>query len=92
MILEENQATESLNAQVIVLHHMISNDLKPESVTITVKLMVAVKALRLKYEQTKIDKAEKKLKDSKIEQLEIITKEINELKTKVDSLKKSTNS
>ena len=42
----------------------------------------------MKYEQAKIEKAEKKLKDSKNEQLEIITKEINELKTKVDSSKK----
>ena len=42
----------------------------------------------MKYEQAKIEKAEKKLKDSKNEQLEFITKEINELKTKVDSLKK----
>ena len=43
---------------------------------------------RIKYKQAKIEKAEKKLKDSKNEQLEIITKEINELKTKVDSSKK----
>ena len=88
VILEENLTTESLNAQRIVLDHMISNDLKPESITITAKLIVVVKASRLKYEQAKIEKAEKKLKDSKNEQLEIITKEINELKTKVDSLKK----
>ena len=33
-------------------------------------------------------KDEKKLKDSKNKQLKIITKEINQLKTKVDSLKK----
>ena len=62
---------------------------KSESITITAKLIVVVKASRLKYEQAKIEKAEKKLKDSKNEQLEIITKKINELKTKVDSLKKS---
>ena len=67
---------------------MISNDIKPESITITAKLIVVVKASRMKYEQAKIEKAEKKLKDSKNEQLEVITKEINELKTKVDSLKK----
>ena len=67
---------------------MISNDLKPESITITAKLVAVVKASRLKYEQAKIAKVNKKLKDSKNEQLEIITKEINELKTKVDSLKK----
>ena len=35
VILEENLTTESLNAQRIVLDHMISNDLKPESITIT---------------------------------------------------------
>ena len=51
-------------------------------------LMMAVKTSQLKYEQAKIEKAEKKLKDSKNEQLEIFTKEINELKTKVNSLKK----
>ena len=32
VILEENLTTESLNAQRIVLDHMISNDLKPESI------------------------------------------------------------
>ena len=57
MILEENLTTESLNAQRIVLDHMISNDLKPESTTITAKLIVAVKASRLKYEQAKIEKS-----------------------------------
>ena len=88
VILEENLTTESLNAQRIVLDHMISNDLKPESIMITAKLIVAVKTSRLKYEQAKIEKAEKKLKYSKNEQLEINTKERNELKTKVDSLKK----
>ena len=85
VILEENLTAESLNAQRIVLDHMISNDLKPESTTITAKLIVAVKASRLKYEQAKIEKAEKKLKGSKNEQLKIITKETNEQKTKVDS-------
>ena len=49
---------------------------------------MAVKASRLKYEQAKTEKAEKKLKDSKNEQLELITKEINKLKTKLDNLKK----
>ena len=44
VILEENLTTESLNAQKIVLDHMISNDLKPESIMITAKLIVAVKA------------------------------------------------
>ena len=50
--------------------------------------MVAVEASRLEYKQAKIERAEKKLKDSKNEQPEIITKEINELKTKVHNLKK----
>ena len=59
---------------------------------ITAKFILAVKASQLKYEQVEIEKAEKKLKDSKDEQLKIITKDINELKTKVDSLKKSMNS
>ena len=88
VILEENLTAESLNAQRIVLDNFVSNDLKPESITITAKLIVAVKVSRLKYKQAKIEKAEKKLKESKNEQLEIITKEINELKTKVDNLKK----
>ena len=65
VILEENLTAESLNAQRIVLDHMISNDLKPESIMITAKLIVAVKTSRLKYEQAKIEKAEKNLKDSK---------------------------
>ena len=50
--------------------------------------MVAVEASRLEYKQAKIERAEKKLKDSKNEQPEIITKEINELKTKVHNFKK----
>ena len=65
LVLEENLTTESLNAQRIVLDHMISDDLKPESIMITAKLIVAVKTSRLKYEQAKIEKAEKNLKDSK---------------------------
>ena len=86
VILEENLLTESLNDQTIFLDHTISNDLKPEWITTTAKLIVAVEASRLKYDQAKIEKAEKKLKEWK--QLEIITKEIIQLKTKVDSLKK----
>ena len=61
VIFEENLTTESLNAQRILLDHMISDDLKPESIMITAKLIVAVKASRLKYKQAKIEKAEKKL-------------------------------
>ena len=72
----------------IVLDHMLSSDHKPESITITAKLTVAVKASQLKNEQAKIEKAEKKLKYLKKEQFKIITKEINELNTKVSSLKK----
>ena len=83
-ILEEILTTESLNAQRIVLDHVISHDHKPESITITAKLIVAIKVSRLKYEHAKIEKKNKKLKDSKNEQLEIMTKEINELETKVD--------
>ena len=66
---------------------MLRESIKPESITIAAKLIVSVKASRLNYEQAKIEKADKKLKDSKNEQLEIITKEINELKAEVDSLK-----
>ena len=64
VIFEQNLTTESLNAQRIILDHMISNDLKPESITITAKLILAVKASRLKYKQAKVEKVEKKLKDS----------------------------
>ena len=39
VILKENLITESLHAQRIVLYHMSSNDLKPESITITEKLI-----------------------------------------------------
>ena len=49
VILEENLITESFNVQRIVLDHMISNDLKPESTTITANLIVAVGASQLKY-------------------------------------------
>ena len=64
VIFEQSLTTESLNAQRIILDHMISNDLKSESITITAKLILAVKASRLKYEQAKVEKVEKKLKDS----------------------------
>ena len=50
VILEENLITESLNVQRIILDHMISNDLKPESTLITANFIVAVGASRLKYE------------------------------------------
>ena len=51
VILEEILTTEPLNAQRIVLDHMLSTDLKLESVTMTAKLIVAVKASWLKCEQ-----------------------------------------
>ena len=54
VIFKQNLTTESLNAQRIILDHMISNDLKPESITITAKLTLAVKASRLKYEQANV--------------------------------------
>ena len=91
MILEEDLTTELLNAQRIVLDHMISNDLKPDSFMITTKLIVAVEVSRLKFKQAKIEKAEKKVKDSNNKTAQNHYQR-NKLTENKDSLKKSMNS
>ena len=70
---------------------MISNDLKPDSFMITTKLIVAVEVSRLKFKQAKIEKAEKKVKDSNNETAQNHYQR-NKLTENKDSLKKSMNS
>ena len=91
MILEEDLTTELLNAQRIVLDHMISNDLKPDSFMITTKWIVAVEVSRLKFKRAKIEKAEKKVKDSNNETAQNHYQR-NKWTENKDSLKKSMNS
>ena len=51
--LKENISAESLNAHRIITEHMISSNVKPETIDISNKLLLSAKSSRVKYEEAK---------------------------------------
>ena len=51
--LKENISAESLNAHRIIAYHIISGNVKPETIDISNKLLLSAKSSRVKYEEAK---------------------------------------
>ena len=52
-LFKENVSAESLNAHRIITDHMISCNVKPETIDISNKLLLSAKSSRVKYEEAK---------------------------------------
>ena len=64
---------------------MLSNELLPHTLNITNALMVSVKSARLKYHQEELKESQNKDEDHNA--WKIVNDEINDVKSKIDTLK-----
>ena len=81
-MLQPNLEGMSLISQRMIYDHLVSNDLSPQSITITKELRDPV---RKAHSRQRIDLAERKEKeasDARTRKAEALTKHINELKSK----------
>ena len=86
--LKENISAESLNAHRIVIDHMVSCNVKPETIDISDKLLLSAKCSRLKYEEAKRQNREIEESETRNHNLEIINEEIADVKAKTENLSK----
>ena len=87
--LKDNISELSIDSKRVIIDHMLSNGLKPETMDINTPLMVAFKSARTKYEESKkLAKKEKVLTEQE-NQKRMLTIEISEAKKKIDSLNKT---
>ena len=86
--LKENISAESLNAHRIVIDHMVSCNVKPETIDISDKLLLSAKCSRLKYEEAKRQNREIEESETRNHNLEIINEEIADVKAKAENLSK----
>ena len=87
-MLQPNFEGMSLISQRMIYDHLVSNDLSPQSITITKELTGSVDKARSKQ---RIDLAERKQKEAsyaRTRKVETLTKDINELKSKKTILEK----
>ena len=86
--LKENISAESLNAHRIITDHMISCNVKPETIDISNKLLLCAKSSRVKYEEAKKQNREKEESETRNHNLVIINEEIADVKAKAENLSK----
>ena len=85
---KENISAESLNAHRIITDHMISCNVKPETIDISNKLLLSAKSSRVEYEEAKKQNREKEESETRNHNLEIINEEIADVKAKAENLSK----
>ena len=86
--LKGNISAESLNAHRIIIVHMISCNVKPETIDISEQLLLSAKCSRLQYEEAKKQNREIEESETRIHNLEIINEEIADVKAKAENLSK----
>ena len=67
--LQENISAESTNSCRIIIDHMLSHGLTPETIDIPGKLLLSVKSAKFRYKEAKkeqCDKAEREAKRQKL--------------------------
>ena len=69
--LKENISAESLNAHRIIAYHIISGNVKPETIDISNKLLLSAKSSRVKYEEAKKQNPENKESGTRNHNLEM---------------------
>ena len=89
--LQENIGAESTNSRRIIIDHMLSLGLTPETIDIPRKLLLSVKSARFRYEEAKKEQRDKAERETKHQKLLNIDNDITELKGKIDSLMKVNN-
>jgi hypothetical protein len=88
-MLKDNMKTDSMNSRRIIIDHMRSNEIGPESIAITNKLLLSVKSARLKYEEAKLKEKEKQSLSKKDNEKIILDSEIATIKGKCETLFKT---
>ena len=86
--LKDNISELSLDSKHLIIDHMLSSDIWPETIEISTSLSVAFKSAHTKYEEAKcaMKNTKEKSKENLTNQLGI---QINQLKLKVADIKKN---
>ena len=87
--LKDNISELSIDSKRVIIDHMLSNDLKPETMNISTSLMVAFKSARTKYEEHKKSARQEKELTEQENQKRALGITISELNLKIEGLKKT---
>ena len=87
-VLKCNMSEKSIMSQKLIIDHMKSHNLLPQSFLITKFLLQSVQSSQQRYEQYLQEREESKYQNEKTEQLKILDKEIGELKCAISDNKK----
>ena len=91
-ILQNNIQTKSIVMKRLIKDHMLSHDLKPDSINITTELQASCRRARARYREDLEEQRKAKAKETSESAKEIITMEIEEVQTKISLLEKSKSS
>ena len=87
-MLQPNLEGMSLISQRMIYDHLVSNDLSPQSITITKELRDSVGKARSRQRIDLAEREEKEASDARTRKAVTLTKDINELKSKKVMLEK----
>ena len=87
-MLQPNLEDMSCNSQRMIYDHLVSNDLSPQSITITKELRDSVGKARSRQRIDLAERKEKEASDARTRKAVTLTKDINELKSKKVMLEK----
>ena len=88
-VLQPNLVAMLLISQRMIFdHYFVSNDLSPQSITITKELRESIRKARSRQRIDLAERKEKQASDAKTRKAETLTKDINELKSKKFMLEK----
>ena len=87
-MLQPNLEGMSLISQRMIYDHLVSNDLSPQSITITKELRDPVRKARSRQRIDLAERKEKEASDARTRKAVTLTKDINELKSKKVMLEK----
>ena len=88
IVLKCNMPEKSIMSRKLIIDHMKSRNLLPQSFPITKSLLQSVRSSRQLYEQYVREREESKHQNEKTEQFKILDKEIGELKRAISDNKK----
>ena len=88
-VLQPNLVAMLLISQRMIFdHYFVSNDLSPQSITITKELRESIRKARSRQRIDLAERKEKQASDARTRKAETLTKDINELKSKKFMLEK----
>ena len=86
-----NQSVETMTAQHFVIDHMQSNNLKPTSIELPSKMLLAVKCAYRKHAEAKEAKNKMTELSAQQNQYKILANDIADIKSKIEGFQKSCN-